>query len=42
VTTHVGERRKRNIPPLLVGFQTGKATLKINPQVPQKFGNIST
>jgi hypothetical protein len=28
--------RKRNTPPLLVGLQTGTATLEINLEVPQK------
>jgi hypothetical protein len=33
--------RKRNTPPLLVGFQIGTTTLEINLEVPQKFGNKS-
>jgi hypothetical protein len=31
--------RKRNIPALLVGLQTGTATLEVNLEVPQKFGS---
>ena len=34
--------RKRNTPPLLVGLQTGTATLEINLEVSQKIGNRST
>jgi hypothetical protein len=34
--------RKKNTPSLLVGLQTGKTTLEINLEVPQKFGNRST
>jgi hypothetical protein len=34
--------RKRNTPPLLVGFQAGITTLEINLEVPQKVGNRST
>jgi hypothetical protein len=33
---------KEDIPPLLVGLQTGTTTLEINLEVPQKTGNIST
>jgi hypothetical protein len=31
-------RRKRNTPPLLIGLQTGKTTLKISLEIPQKIG----
>jgi hypothetical protein len=34
--------KKRNTPPLLVGWQTGKTTLEINLAVPQKVGNRPT
>jgi hypothetical protein len=34
--------RKRNIPPSLMGLQTGTTTLEINLEVPQKVGNRST
>jgi hypothetical protein len=34
--------RKMNTPPLLVELHTGKTTLKINLEVPQKIGNRST
>ena len=34
--------RKRNTPPLLVGLQTGKTTLKINLVKPQKIGYSTT
>jgi hypothetical protein len=34
--------RKENIPPLLVGLQTGATTLEINLEVPQRIGNGST
>jgi hypothetical protein len=30
--------RKRNIPPLLVGWQTGETTMEINFVIPQKIG----
>jgi hypothetical protein len=33
--------RKRNTPPLLVGLQTGKTTLEINLEVPEKIGDRS-
>jgi hypothetical protein len=33
--------RKRNIPQLLVGLQTGATILEINLEVPQKIGNWS-
>jgi hypothetical protein len=34
--------KKRNIPPLLVGLQTGTDTLEINLEVPQETENTST
>ena len=40
VTANIGENvQKRNIPPMLVGLQTGTITLEIILEVPQKFGN---
>jgi hypothetical protein len=41
---HMLERmwRKRKIPPLLVGLQTGTTTLEINLEDPQEIGNRST
>jgi hypothetical protein len=37
------ERMKReNIPPLLVGLQTGTTTLEINLEAPPKIGNRYT
>ena len=41
---HMLERmwKKRNIPPLLVGLQSGTTTLEINLEVPQKTVNRST
>jgi hypothetical protein len=35
-------RVERNIPPLLVGLQTGTSTQEINLSVPQKIGNSSS
>jgi hypothetical protein len=34
--------RKRNTPPLLLGWQAGTTTLEISLAVPQKIGNSST
>jgi hypothetical protein len=31
--------RKKNTPPLLVELQTGRTTLEVNLEVPQKIGN---
>jgi hypothetical protein len=42
VTTHVGkDMEKEEHSPMLVGLQTGRTTLEINLEVPQKIGNRS-